>query len=200
MFDINTVNPKSDQILAVWRADKAAYDATQSEVSLSRSAGRALWRVALRGQGRHATSHALHRLHHGRAAYRLRLSDRRQDGAPRRRGRVLSIRHLYQQSRRPASASLTGYTSSVQRERHRRSLRPASTTSTASTTSGCQTARRPALTRWSIPFPEGLTTAAGPAADCSPISDRVPPAYRCTTRRRAPISTRSACSASCRKA
>jgi hypothetical protein len=28
MFDINTVNPLSDQILAVWKADKAKYDAT----------------------------------------------------------------------------------------------------------------------------------------------------------------------------
>ncbi len=28
MFDINTINPKSDQILAVWKANKAAYDAT----------------------------------------------------------------------------------------------------------------------------------------------------------------------------
>ncbi|MBS1857453.1 MAG: TonB-dependent receptor [Acidobacteria bacterium] len=28
MFDINTVNPLSDKILAVWRANKAAYDAT----------------------------------------------------------------------------------------------------------------------------------------------------------------------------
>jgi hypothetical protein len=28
MFDINTINPKSDQILAVWKANKTAYDAT----------------------------------------------------------------------------------------------------------------------------------------------------------------------------
>ena len=106
MFDINKVNPLSDQILAVWNADAAAYNATNPKYPYpaAPAAIYGVWQFA--GQNGIPRRAQLHRLDQRGAAHRLCVSRERQDRDSRRLRHVLPVRSPATPTRRPASARL----------------------------------------------------------------------------------------------
>ena len=161
MFDINTINPKSDQILAVWKANKTAYDATNPKYPYPTPppALYGVWRFAgVDGMPRRA-----HYTDFTTGAPRIGFAYRLNDKTVVRGG----FGTFYQSdtannNTQTGFSQTTGYTSSFNVNG---SPFPSACFNDLNGYSGGGCQSGPPTGPYSLvnPFPKGMTTAAGPA-------------------------------------